>query len=158
MVSTVIACIMFWMRAYPWGQVGGGWALEFESFSGPVKWHRADRRVPFGAQKNSRIPGPIPLPLAQVMDMHASKTLCTGLYKHGCTGGFMHKSPQERFQGPYWGGGWRSRCIKELVRPARDAPPITKLILTELSGIIYFVVVIINFFPRISFILNVVIV
>jgi hypothetical protein len=32
-------CIMFWMRAYPLrGQVGGGWALEFESFLGPVKW------------------------------------------------------------------------------------------------------------------------
>jgi len=31
--------------------VGGGWALELESFLGPVKWHRADRRVPFGAQK-----------------------------------------------------------------------------------------------------------
>jgi hypothetical protein len=45
-------CIMFWMRAYPLrGEVGGGWALEFESFLGPVKWHRADRRVPFGAQK-----------------------------------------------------------------------------------------------------------
>ncbi len=41
-------CIMFWMRAYPLlGQVGGVWALEFESFLGPVKWHRA------GAQKNS---------------------------------------------------------------------------------------------------------
>ncbi len=33
------------------GQVGGGWALEMESFLGPVKWHQADRRVPFGAQK-----------------------------------------------------------------------------------------------------------
>ncbi len=32
-------------------QVGGDWALEIESFLGPVKWHRADRRVPFGAQK-----------------------------------------------------------------------------------------------------------
>ncbi len=31
--------------------------------------------------KNSRIPGPNPLPLALVTDMHASKTLCTGLYK-----------------------------------------------------------------------------
>jgi hypothetical protein len=30
--------------------------------------------------KNSRIPGPNPLPLALVMDMHTSKTLCTGLY------------------------------------------------------------------------------
>ncbi len=45
-------CKMFWMRAYPLlGQVGGGWALEFESFLGPVKWHRADRRGSFGAQK-----------------------------------------------------------------------------------------------------------
>jgi hypothetical protein len=33
------------------GQVGGGWALEIETFLGPVKWHRAIRRVPFGAQK-----------------------------------------------------------------------------------------------------------
>jgi hypothetical protein len=44
-------CIMFWMQAYPLrGQVGGGWALEIESFSAPVKWHRADKQ-PFGAQK-----------------------------------------------------------------------------------------------------------
>jgi hypothetical protein len=44
-------CIMLWMRAYPLrGEVGGGWALEFSGFLGPVKWHRADRRVPFGAQ------------------------------------------------------------------------------------------------------------
>jgi hypothetical protein len=45
-------CIMFWMRAYPLlGQVGGGWALEFESFLGPVKWHRA-----IWGPKNSLIP------------------------------------------------------------------------------------------------------
>jgi hypothetical protein len=31
--------------------------------------------------KISRFPGPYPLPLAQEMDIHASKTLCTGLYK-----------------------------------------------------------------------------
>jgi hypothetical protein len=31
--------------------------------------------------KNSRIPGPKSLPFPLVMDMHASKTLCTGLYK-----------------------------------------------------------------------------
>jgi hypothetical protein len=43
-------CIMFWMRAYPLRrQVGGGRALEFKSFLGPVKWHQADRRVPFWA-------------------------------------------------------------------------------------------------------------
>jgi hypothetical protein len=44
--------IMFLMRSDPvLGQVGGGWALEIEIFLGPVKWHRADRRVLFGAQK-----------------------------------------------------------------------------------------------------------
>ncbi len=30
---------------------GGGGALEIESFLAHVKWHLADRRVPFGAQK-----------------------------------------------------------------------------------------------------------
>jgi hypothetical protein len=39
-------CIMFWMRAYTL-HGGGGWALEFPSFLGPVKWERAARRVPF---------------------------------------------------------------------------------------------------------------
>jgi hypothetical protein len=54
-------CIMFRMRAYPLqGEVGGGWALEFESFLGPVKWHRANRRVPFGAQKALEFHGPAP--------------------------------------------------------------------------------------------------
>jgi hypothetical protein len=50
---------MFWMCAYPVrGQVGGGWALDIESFLGPVKWHQADRRVPFGAQKTQDFQGP----------------------------------------------------------------------------------------------------
>ena len=52
---------MLWMGAYTLrGEVGGGWALEFPSFLGPVKWERADRRVPFGAQKlgNSRAQPP----------------------------------------------------------------------------------------------------
>jgi hypothetical protein len=41
-------CVMFLMRADALrGQVGGGWALEIVSFLGPVKCHRADRRVPF---------------------------------------------------------------------------------------------------------------
>ncbi len=34
------------------GQMGGGWALEMESFLSPMKWYQADRRVPFGAQKH----------------------------------------------------------------------------------------------------------
>ncbi len=33
-------------------QVGGGWALEIETFLGPVKWQRAVRRVPFWAPKS----------------------------------------------------------------------------------------------------------
>jgi hypothetical protein len=31
--------------------------------------------------KKSRFTGPNPLPLALVMDMHTSKTLCMGLYE-----------------------------------------------------------------------------
>jgi hypothetical protein len=59
-------------------QVGGGWALEFSSFLDP-KWHSPIGSMPFHrAQKlsNSRA-----LPIALIMDMHASKTLCTVLYK-----------------------------------------------------------------------------
>jgi hypothetical protein len=49
---------MFWMCACPLlGQVRGGWALELESFLGPVKWHRADMRVPFEAQKTREFQG-----------------------------------------------------------------------------------------------------
>jgi hypothetical protein len=49
---------MFWMGAYTLrGEVGGGWALEFASFLGPVKWERADRRVPFGAKKTREFQG-----------------------------------------------------------------------------------------------------
>jgi hypothetical protein len=46
MIYTV-PCVMFLMRAdtLP-GQLGGGWALKIESFLGPVKWHRTNRRVP----------------------------------------------------------------------------------------------------------------
>jgi hypothetical protein len=35
----------------------------------------------FGAQKIQDFQGATPTPPAQVMDMHASKTFCTGLYK-----------------------------------------------------------------------------
>jgi hypothetical protein len=40
------------------GKWEGGWALDIESFLGPVKWHRADGRVPFGAQKTRDFQGP----------------------------------------------------------------------------------------------------
>ncbi len=62
------------------GQVGGGWAMEIETFLGPVKWHRTVRRVPFGAQK-CRFPGSNPLPLVLVMDLHTSKALYIGPYQ-----------------------------------------------------------------------------
>jgi hypothetical protein len=46
------------------GKYGGGWALKIGTFLGPVNWHRADRRVPFGAQKSqdSRTQPPSHLP------------------------------------------------------------------------------------------------
>jgi hypothetical protein len=70
--------VMFMMRADPLRrQLGGGWALEIETFLGPVKWHRAVRRVPFGDQKG-KFPRPSPLPIAQVTDLPAPKTLRTG--------------------------------------------------------------------------------
>jgi hypothetical protein len=40
---------------------------------GPVLWHRAVRRVPFGAQND----GANPLPLAQEIELPATKALCT---------------------------------------------------------------------------------
>jgi hypothetical protein len=50
---------MFLMRADPLrAQVGGGWALEIDL--GPVKWYRAIKRVPMGAQKSRDIQGPAP--------------------------------------------------------------------------------------------------
>ncbi len=45
------------------GQVGGGWTLEIDTFLGPVKWHRAVRGVPFGAQKSQDLQGPAPFHL-----------------------------------------------------------------------------------------------
>jgi hypothetical protein len=83
-ISVTAICIMFWMRAYPLLSIirasGSGLGPGNREFLDSVKWHRADRQVPLGP-KNSRFPGPNPLPLAQVMDMHTSRTLCKGLYK-----------------------------------------------------------------------------
>ncbi len=60
MIYTAL-CIMFWMREYPLlGEAGRGWALEFLIFLDPVKWERADRRVPFGVQKTREFQGPTP--------------------------------------------------------------------------------------------------
>ncbi len=46
---------------YPWIPLGYPWdTLEISTFLGPVKWHRSDRRVPFGAQKSLNFQGPSP--------------------------------------------------------------------------------------------------
>jgi hypothetical protein len=64
---------MFLMRADPLrGEVGGAWSLEIASFLGPVIWHRADRRVPFGAQKTRDFQGPTQVLLLVI--------LCTGAF------------------------------------------------------------------------------
>ncbi len=48
--------VIFLMRLDPLrGQVAGGWALEIDTFLGPMKLHRAVRRVLFRAQKNREI-------------------------------------------------------------------------------------------------------
>jgi hypothetical protein len=47
--------------------------IEFEEYGRPF----SDVQGP----NNSQFPGPNPFPLALVIDMHASETLCTGLYK-----------------------------------------------------------------------------
>ncbi len=92
--------------------------------------------------KKSRFPGPKPLPLAQVMDMHASKTLCTGLYKSYVHRWFYVKEPTREVSGPHYGGGGGGgggppprpetnstprlgphRGIKKIKPPARPPPP-----------------------------------
>ena len=71
-------CIMFWMHAYihylgKWEGVGPG------KFFGPQMALSYRLAVISQGPKNSQIPSPNPLPLAPVMNMQASKTLCTGL-------------------------------------------------------------------------------
>ncbi len=68
------------------GHVGGGWALEIETFLCPVKWHRAVRRACHLGPKKLRFLGLNPIPLAQVIDLPASKALRTGTV-------FVHELP-----------------------------------------------------------------
>jgi hypothetical protein len=68
-------CVMLLMRVASFTRVSGrGLALEIETLLSPVKWHRADRGVPFGAQK-VEISRPNPLPLAQVMGASSIKSI-----------------------------------------------------------------------------------
>ncbi len=80
--------------------MGEGCAVEIETFLGPVKWHQADRRVPFEglfwaqmahaslvaiiAQKSLNFQGPS-FPMALEMDFPASKLLRPAPYKHRYT-------------------------------------------------------------------------
>jgi hypothetical protein len=65
------------VRAYP---LLGGLGPGILEFFGPQMVLLSARAISQGP-KNPPIPGPNPLPLALEMDMHASKTLYTGLYK-----------------------------------------------------------------------------
>jgi hypothetical protein len=56
-------------------QVGGGWALEIETFLDAVKWHQVVAGECYLGPKKLRFPVSNPLPLAQVMDL---PPLCTG--------------------------------------------------------------------------------
>ncbi len=85
------ACIACWSSCEGLGSICGTLPheLSFSNIFAPEaleffcpKLHSPIGSMPLHrAQKISRFPGPNPLPLALVMDMHASKTLCTGLYK-----------------------------------------------------------------------------
>ncbi len=90
--------------------------------------------------KNSRFPGPNPLPLAQVRDMHKSKTLCTGLYKSQVHSWFYAQETTREVSGPIlWGveeqvhkglnhPAQAAQVHKETYCPARATPPLIKLI------------------------------
>ncbi len=57
-MSYTAPCVMLLKRAASITRASGrglGWALEIETILGPVKGHRADRRVPFGAPKKVEI-------------------------------------------------------------------------------------------------------
>ncbi len=54
--------------------MGGGWALEISEFFGPQMALAYKLDAISQGPKKFRIPGPNPLPLVLVMDMHAPKT------------------------------------------------------------------------------------
>ncbi len=53
MIYTAVFLMLLMRANLLRGQLGSGWALEIETFLGPLKWHQAVRRVPFGAQKRA---------------------------------------------------------------------------------------------------------
>ncbi len=81
---------------------GRGLGPGILEFFGPCEMALSRKASAIWGPKNSRIPGPNPLALPQVMNMHASKTFCTGLYKsyvhrllyaHEPPGGFKRVYP-----------------------------------------------------------------
>ncbi len=54
MTYTAPCVILFVRAAFITRASGKGWALEIETFLGPVEWHRADGRVAFEPKKASR--------------------------------------------------------------------------------------------------------
>ncbi len=73
------------------------------------------------------MPGPNPLPLAQVMDMHASKTLCTGLFKSEVQRWFYAQEPTREVSGPIL-RGVEEQVLKELVTLLGALPPLQNLL------------------------------
>jgi hypothetical protein len=60
---------------------GRGLGPDNQDFLGPCEMASSGQVSAIWGSKKSRLPGPNTLPLAQVIDLHASKTLLTGPYK-----------------------------------------------------------------------------
>ncbi len=80
----------------------GPWKLRL--FWAPVKWHRANRRVRFGAQKSRDFQSPTPSHLSSYWMLPASKALHTGLYELQVHRWFYVQEPTGDFKGVSQGG------------------------------------------------------
>ncbi len=68
--------------------------LEIKSFLGTVKWHRADRGVPFWAQKTQDFQGRTPPTCSSIKSAFIKNQYKLGHINHRCIGDFMYKSPR----------------------------------------------------------------
>jgi hypothetical protein len=71
--------------------------LEIKRFLGTVKWHRADRGVPFWAQKTQGFQGRTPPTCSSNGSAFIKNQYKLGHINHRCIGGFMYKSPRVIF-------------------------------------------------------------
>ncbi len=93
-------CVMLLMRAASITRASGrGLGPGNWEFSGPVKWHRTDWRVPFGAKK-------VEISRAQPPPTCPSNGCCPhqnhyaqGRINYRCIVGFMYKSPRVTLKG-----------------------------------------------------------